>query len=337
MDPDDLSTAYTAIVNTIRRIRREDPEAKLWCDHTGGTKTMSAALAMAAVDEGDIRIMLVAGNRPDLVKVEDGTQYLTPARMESILVNRLSREVDQLWSHYEFAAAARILRAFLSATGQTYIAGWLSVCLGFDAWDRFDHASAFRHLKALRASSFAPCLAFLGPLAHARGEAWESPVGYRFVSDLLANAERRAAQGRYDDAVARHYRAIELFIQTWLWNVNAIDTGGIREDQVPDNVEWKGQVEEWPLRPGLIRAWDLAAALDARINDVWKERKSAVRHATERRNFSILAHGCRPIDVSGYDVDRTTGLGYLTREALNLVSPRPPEVPPFVVSVSACD
>ena len=37
--------------------------------------------------------------------------------------------------------------------------------------------------------------------------------GYEKVGDLLRNAERRAAQSRFDDAVARLYRALELFAQ----------------------------------------------------------------------------------------------------------------------------
>ena len=37
--------------------------------------------------------------------------------------------------------------------------------------------------------------------------------GYELVGDLLNNAERRASQQRYDDAIARLYRATELFAQ----------------------------------------------------------------------------------------------------------------------------
>ena len=33
------------------------------------------------------------------------------------------------------------------------------------------------------------------------------------VEDLLLNAERRAIQGRYEDAIGRIYRAIELIAQ----------------------------------------------------------------------------------------------------------------------------
>jgi hypothetical protein len=37
--------------------------------------------------------------------------------------------------------------------------------------------------------------------------------GYEIVEDLLLNAERRAMQDRYDDAVGRLYRALELLVQ----------------------------------------------------------------------------------------------------------------------------
>lgn len=40
--------------------------------------------------------------------------------------------------------------------------------------------------------------------------------GYEQVQDLILNAERRAVQERYDDAVARLYRAVEMVAQVRL-------------------------------------------------------------------------------------------------------------------------
>ena len=51
--------------------------------------------------------------------------------------------------------------------------------------------------------------------------------------DLWRNAERRAAQGRYDDAVARVYRLLEWSAQWLLRSRCGIDTGDVSPERVP--------------------------------------------------------------------------------------------------------
>jgi len=67
-DPDDLGECYAKISSCIRKLQQESGH-QIMADYTGGTKTLSAALVMAAVDCG-ISLYVTIATRDNLVKVE---------------------------------------------------------------------------------------------------------------------------------------------------------------------------------------------------------------------------------------------------------------------------
>ncbi len=69
-DPDDLNECYSKIYSCIRNLQQESGH-EIMADYTGGTKTLSAALAMAAVDCG-ISLYITIAARDNLMKVERG-------------------------------------------------------------------------------------------------------------------------------------------------------------------------------------------------------------------------------------------------------------------------
>ncbi|PMB40839.1 hypothetical protein CEN41_18525 [Fischerella thermalis CCMEE 5330] len=69
-NPDNLAECYSKICNCIRNLQQESGH-QIMADYTGGTKTLSAALVMAAVDCG-ISLYITIAARDNLVKVERG-------------------------------------------------------------------------------------------------------------------------------------------------------------------------------------------------------------------------------------------------------------------------
>lgn len=69
-NPDDLSECYTKIHTLICNLQQE-ASYEIMADYTGGTKSLSAALAMAAVDCG-VSLYVTIATRDNLVKVEQG-------------------------------------------------------------------------------------------------------------------------------------------------------------------------------------------------------------------------------------------------------------------------
>ena len=69
-NPDDLAECYRKIYQHIHNLQQED-SSEILADYTGGTKTLSAALVLAAVDCG-IPLYITIAARDNLVKVERG-------------------------------------------------------------------------------------------------------------------------------------------------------------------------------------------------------------------------------------------------------------------------
>ncbi|TBR58409.1 hypothetical protein B4U84_21060 [Westiellopsis prolifica IICB1] len=71
-NPDDLSECYLKIHQCISQLQQTAPDDKILADYTGGTKTLSAAMVLAAVDSGISLYVTIAASRENLVKVERG-------------------------------------------------------------------------------------------------------------------------------------------------------------------------------------------------------------------------------------------------------------------------
>lgn len=69
-NPDDLAECYPKIRDHIQSLQKEGTH-EIIADYTGGTKTLSASLVMAAVDCG-IPLYITIATRDNLIKVERG-------------------------------------------------------------------------------------------------------------------------------------------------------------------------------------------------------------------------------------------------------------------------
>jgi CRISPR-associated protein (TIGR02710 family) len=143
---DDLNTCYLDALKTIEQARADFPEARIIIDYTGGTKSMTAGLTAAALDDGRCDICLVAGRREDLIAVQDRTEFVRPVRVWDAQAMRRLREARGLLARYDYAGSEELLRAAAASfaseqTIQTLQRG-IALCRAFDVWDKFDHALA---------------------------------------------------------------------------------------------------------------------------------------------------------------------------------------------------
>lgn len=301
-DVDQLDTCYQAAMEAIAQARRERPEARIVVDYTGGTKSMTAGLVAAALDDEQCEIALVAGIRTNLQATQDGTQEVRPVRVWDTRVRRRIRMAAELLHRYDYAAAEHVLRDALRRFGGTTLVQRLSqaiaLCKVFDAWDKFQHEEARRLLEPHQ-SHFVPWWRAVQVLAGTT-----TGHGFEYVEDLLLNAERRAHQGRYDDAVGRVYRAVELTAQTWLELKHGIRTDDLDLQRVPEAM--RPQLErlrdaQGKVQGGLLKAWDLIAAYpDDSLGKRFADQRSAVMDFLKMRNYSLFAHGTSPVSEMQY-------------------------------------
>jgi CRISPR-associated protein (TIGR02710 family) len=295
---DGLDDAFDLIQRCIEGMRGRFPEARLVADYTGGTKTMTAALVLAALEAGGIDLQLVTGNRPDLVRVLDGTERVALASVERIRVRRAMASALATWHRFAYDEAAEALET-VQVPRDVHLAADLNrardLSAALAAWDRFDHVEALRRLRP-----YAPIIggrfgAHVGVLEALTDS--DSPRREPLrIWDLWLNAERRARAGRYDDAVARLYRVIEWTAQ-WVLRARAgLDTADLPPDKVPEGLVAPSR--EGKLQAGLFAAWQLVqqhtGGAAARF---FAERQNPLLDQLAVRNASILAHGFRPIGV----------------------------------------
>lgn len=149
--PDDFAPTYSAMHNVLLRLQRENPDAEFIADYTGGTKTMSAAMAAAAAHLG-WKLSLVTGVREGLDRVTvTGTsclQSVTP-----LLLDDLVDQVKVLVEARHHAGAQDLVRGALAelvldSERKETLTRLATLLHGLALWDRFRYADAHDHLRA---------------------------------------------------------------------------------------------------------------------------------------------------------------------------------------------
>jgi hypothetical protein len=299
---DNLNDCYLETARLIEQIRGACPAARIVADYTGGTKSMTAGLAAAALDDGRCDISLVAGQRSDLVAVQDQSEFVRPVHVWDAQAIRRMRAAREQLRRFDYAAAEHILRdaaaRFAGDNTLQQLQRGIALCRAFDAWDKFKHDASRPLLQPYRAQFVSHCRVLDALAGRAAGHGLEA------VEDLLCNAERRAAQERYDDAVGRVYRAIELTAQVWLQARYGINTSAVATDAVPEPCRGKLErlrAEDGAIKIGLLSAWDLIAAFDADpLGRRFATRRGRLLDFLSVRNSSLFAHGQRPVAESDY-------------------------------------
>lgn len=288
-------------------------------DYTGGTKSMTAGLVLAATAHEDVRLQFMVGRREDLVRVRVGTEQPVEIPQQLMGLAQIFTTVRHLVSRRNYGAAHAVLdnanedvkrckESSVKPPGiwRKRITQWRYWLAILDQWDRFDHAGALRawengdkrgdpFARALDKAGLVPRLKVLADSA--------SKLSAELVEDLWLNAQRRADLGLYDDAVARLYRLSEAAVQVRLFRKHGIDTSRVPPSKVPDKIKRglsprtdrkTGDGEEYFALP-LSKSRQLLESLDPGDTLVtgWGEKGFGWQG---QRNHSILAHGFKPLD-----------------------------------------
>ena len=299
---DDLDGAYLAVRNAIAELVERFPGARFIADYTGGTKTMTVALVCAALERDDVELQLVAGARPNLVRVEDGTEQAMVASVARLRLSRAIAPYLGVWRRYAYHEAAEGLdgiRIAVSSPDKARLGLARALSRALARWDDFDHAGALALIEPY-AARVAPCYPAMLPalrlLTHERDRRHEPAR----LFDLWLNAERRAAQDRFDDAVARWYRLMEWTAQWQLRTKLDADTADFPRDLLPPDVSVTPD-RDGKIKIGLWTAWRVVGCrLAGSAQEFAIGHGSALCDLLDKRNDSILAHGFRPVSAEDW-------------------------------------
>ncbi len=321
---DNLDDCYLTAGKIIKGIREDYPGTIIMADYTGGTKTMSSGLAAAAMDDGDVSLCVVKGKRPDLHQVKNNTQAARIIENNSVFVEKNLRVINRLWEmHYYQSCLEAIEKMFTSRHLNQNLQDRLDriryFCEGLEAWDRFDHEKAQIMLKPYE-KLINGQLAFLGEILKViknwkgskkaemltkNRKSREKLLSFAPVYDLLLNARRRENQGRYDDALARLYRAMEMFGQINLLRQDKpLDTADLDIKNLPLNLQEKYRALRNPstgiITIALMQNYTLLADLATPVGKIFDRDKNKLQEVLSKRNQSLMAHGITPVTKEDY-------------------------------------
>ena len=326
---DDLIHCYERALDCARFLEEQQITADaVMVDYTGGTKNMTAALALATVGKG-YRFSYVGGssrNKGGLGIVETGFEVvhtgISPWQIFAV----------EEWQHlvlyvgqYQYEAALTLIRETARrlplAEGKRW-QGLETTLEGLLYWDRFNHKEAlakfqqgvqelenwvqFRGDQVIAdfIRECRPCLKFLQAMAQ-ESHGFQTPTRLLLV-DLVANAERRGTQGHYDDGMARLYRALELQGQIVFLQKTAASTSEVPLDVIPPTLQddfsrrYAGPAKG-KLQLPLFATFQVLQALRDPVGDQFFTRKADFLKIISARNNSILAHGVIPVSKKAFE------------------------------------
>ena len=133
--------------------------------------------------------------------------------------------------------------------------------------------------------------------------------GFLLFCDLLANAQRRAyLENKYDDAIARLYRAMEAFAQYRLSSFYGIKTSNVKKDQIPESIreeflkkyldyeDGKEKIK-LPLYASYLLLKEMGDSIGKKFFEKYETR---IKKLLDLRNNSLLAHGFEPVKEKTY-------------------------------------
>lgn len=291
-------------------------------DFTGGTKVMGAGMATTAASFGNCHLSYVGGrdrSESGLGEVVSGAEEIIqsydPWEASGL---RAIDEADALLRNHAFTAAATVLKRTLpflrDAEQKDKLNAAATLLEALSDWDRFKFRDAVERCKQVkrkqpllestfgyrRAAEIMRQVEVLS--AHCSSILTEPIDGAPrltrdLILDLLANAQRRYDEGRWDDATARLYRVIEAIAQLHL-EERGLKTAAIPVESLPPALKTKcaPNADDGLVKLGLQDAWELLAELRDPVASVFKQRFGDPKKSPlTARNESILAHGFSPV------------------------------------------
>jgi len=301
---------------------------QVFVDYTGGTKSMSAGLVAAALEFPDCTLRIVAGVRENLIKVKDGTERSKIYGQESNIAyfKRQIKILVELIEKHDYQGGEEVLNQLLATIPlndpelEQNVTKLLTIIRALMLWDKFLYEDARRILASYKEDVFVANLYNNLSMVAAQLKNIEDlkryleqgvdqpkpiPQMYYPVYDLLRNAERKAIRRDYDDAIARIYRALEMYSQITLLSLKPpINPDNVQLELIPEELKnyYSGKLDQdGKIKVALKDGYDLLAKLKHPIGKVWEAYENKLLNVLTKRNYSFLAHGIQPLSENDYN------------------------------------
>ena len=291
---DDFDDYYLGFDNCIQTLKKEN--YKIVIDHTSGTKTMSMTAAIAAMVYG-IKLYVIEGERRDGAIIK-GTENIKGQNLYLAYDKLILDKVKELFNTNRFDSGLLLLEDLSgpNINKETYKKL-------FKTYSFFDKVNYTEALKNYDYKAFIEEFPQLQERLQNNMKALniineeEHKLKYYYIlATIFNNADRRAQEYKYDDAIARLYRSLELIAQIKLekdYNLHASDikTEKLTKLDPAYLSKLEAKKKDGKIKLGLTEDYTLLAKLNDNLGKYYMENEKKILDKIKLRNNSILAHG----------------------------------------------
>ena len=326
-DSNDIKECFEKIYKKIPEVMKKWNEPFLTVDYTGGTKNMSVAVALATINyTSDFSYIGGSKRTKDGVGiVEDGCEERVVSQNPwDVLGVEKKKKVEFLFNYFRFESAKEEIIQMIDKIEDDQQDMWkafFNIVDAYSFWDRFNHNQA-KNILQKNINKFSEYwkgkgelkeflkllnknLEFLNSL-----NIKDKIADINHIYDLIANAVRRGEEGKYDDATARLYRALEAFSQYRLLSSYKIDTSNIqlkdiKDEKLKEEIKKKCSLNKNKsgYQVPLYKGYEILNDLGDEVGKNFIENYSCglkLEAILNTRNNSILAHGKDPVKEETY-------------------------------------
>jgi CRISPR-associated protein (TIGR02710 family) len=308
-DFEKLHFEYTNIIEEL--LKKGFALGKISVDYTSGTKAMSAALVSAALSAKVGSVLYVYGERGEGGRVKSGTERRSSLSPNKIFSRDIFNKAIDYYNSYRYCDCIELLENFeFHPDYDEKVKLLIKLSKLFDAWDKFNFNSAFEicrtiapdEVKIYKLKGY-----FEDELKPALSKLKSNELTIEKITDLISNAQRRASEGKYDDAVARLYRALEMLGQLEFQKEFKCSTADVIIDNIPDEFreDVKGKYldkKDGKIKIPLFGTFDLLANIQNKVGLEFMSMRDEIKYILSQRNNSILAHGLIPLSEKDYNI-----------------------------------
>ncbi|TAK04590.1 MAG: TIGR02710 family CRISPR-associated protein [Candidatus Manganitrophaceae bacterium] len=325
-DPEDLLQCCRILLREIPGLvsRWGVEPSQFTIDHSGGTKTMAAALALCAVDVASSYHLLASK-----AEAKGGADVTVGGEGRVLYEGNLWDELSAVGRHDAAAAfnqaryreAADLFRKIekrVSGGAKPLYKALADLSDGYALWDAFDYREGWNRLQSARKGLEMAAL-FGGPpgLKEVVARLKENlpfleklVMGTKEIKpelflDLLSNARRRAQiEKKIEEATVRLLRALEVLAQARLaergFQFDRIDAERLPASLKQEFVQKYTSPLDGRIKLDLLGDYHLLKELGDPLGAAFDQQWNALKISLEARERSILGHGFTPMPPDRY-------------------------------------
>ena len=308
-DPEDLIEVFETSCGSKEFLKQGD----IYVDYTGGTKSMSAGLAMAFFETGIKEYVYIGGNKrtkEGVGVVKSGAEKpvfkVDPARLYCLSI---AKKIEPLFNAGLYRLTDELLKKEIPRSGDDLYVKELkkiqelvrSLCL----WDSMNYKRSYANMRKYINSRPNTNKLFSVEIPdsfqkHLKSCSDRNPRSR--ISDLIDAAKRRKKNEEHDEAVLRIYRTIEFVGQTEFKKTFNLETREVKcSDFIkhfPDSKhnEYRGKYEgkNGARKFSLKETYEALCEKGNSIGKKYFQFEEEFREFNNKRNLSVLAHGFKP-------------------------------------------